>query len=89
MNNWITNIYPSFDFVPFLKDILLTNPVSKNDEIIFFEFIQKYISENSSMENQIRKEKKEKMKSQLFKSFIENDQTNMSFSEFKLPYFCY
>ena len=36
------------------------------------------------MENQIRKEKKEKMKSQLFKSFIENDQTNMSFSEFKL-----
>ena len=81
---WITVIYPSFDFVSFLKEILLTNPISKNDEIIFYDFIQKFISETSAMENTKRKEKKEQMKSQLFQDFIENDQTYMTFSEFKL-----
>ena len=84
LNKWITVLYPAFDFVPFLKNILLKDPVSKNDEIIFDEFIQKYISESSANENQISKEKKENMKSQLFKNFIENDQSNMTFSEFKL-----
>ena len=84
LNKWITVLYPAFDFVPFLKNLLLNNPVSKNDEIIFDEFIQKYISESSANENQINKEKKENMKSQLFKNYIENDQSNMTFSEFKL-----
>ena len=84
LNKWITLIYPAFDFVPFLKEILLSNPVSQNDEIIFYEFIQKYISESSLNENKIRKEKKDKMKEQLFQNFIENDQSNMTFSEFKL-----
>ena len=84
LNNWITLIYPEFDFVNFLKEILLTNPVSKNDETIFYDFIQKYISETSVNEIPIRKEKKEKMKEQIFKNFIENDQSNMTFSEFKL-----
>ena len=62
----------------------MKDPVSKTDEIIFDEFIQKYISESSASENQINKEKKENMKLQLFKNFIENDQSNMTFSEFKL-----
>ena len=84
LNKWITLIYPAFDFVPFLKEILLSSPVSQNDEIIFYEFIQKYISESSLNENKIRKEKKDKMKEQLFQNFIENDQSNMTFSEFKL-----
>ena len=84
LNNWITLVYPSFDFVPFLREILLTNPVSKNDVIIFYEFIQKFISDNAFNENVIRKERKEKMKEQLFKTFIENDQSNITFSEFKL-----
>ena len=84
LNKWITVLYPAFDFVPFLKNLLLKDPVSKTDEIIFDEFIQKYISESSASENQINKEKKENMKLQLFKNFIENDQSNMTFSEFKL-----
>ena len=84
LNDWISLIYPSFDFVPFLKEILLINPVSKNDENIFYEFMQKFISENTSVENKIRTEKKEKIKSQLFKFFIDNEQSNMSYSEFKL-----
>ena len=84
LNNWITLIYPSFDFVPFLKNILLKEPISNNDEIIFDEFIQKYITETTTNENKIRKEKKENMKKQLFTNFIENDQSNMSYSEFKL-----
>jgi hypothetical protein len=84
LNIWITVIYPSFDFVSFLREILLTNPISKNDEIIFYDFIQKFISETSAMENTKRKEKKEQMKSQLFQNFIENDQTYMTLSEFTL-----
>ena len=84
LNTWITLIYPTFDFVTFLKNILLNEPVSKNDEIIFDEFIQKFITETTANENQIRKEKKENMKKQLFQNFIENNQSNMTYSEFKL-----
>ena len=84
LNDWITLIYPSFDFVLYLKDILLDNPVSINDTSIFYEFMKKYISENKANESEAKKEKKNQIKNQLFKMFIENNQSLMTMSEFKL-----
>ena len=84
LNEWITLIYPSFDFVPFLKEILLDNPVSSNDSAVFYEFMKKYISDEKANESQIKKEKKGIIINQLFKIFIDNDQSNISMSEFKL-----
>ena len=84
LNDWITLIYPSFDFVPFLKVILLDKPVSSNDSIVFYDFMKKYISDTKANESQTKKEKKEKITQQLFKIFIDNNQSNMTMSEFKL-----
>ena len=84
LKNWITQIYPKFDFVEFLKRILLDNPVSINDGSMFYEFMKKYISEVKTNESDYQKEKKNNIKNQLFKIFVENDQSNMSMSEFKL-----
>ena len=84
LNEWIIPIYPNFDFVPFLKEILLDKPVSINDSSIFYEFMKKYISENKANESQEQREKRENIKNQLFKIFTENDQSSMTMSEFKL-----
>ena len=84
LNDWITLIYPDFDFVPYLREILLDKPVSVNDGTIFYEFMKKYISENKGNESDAKKEKKNNIKNQLFKIFIDNNQSNMTMSEFKL-----
>ena len=84
LNDWITLIYPDFDFVPYLREILLDKPVSINDGTIFYEFMKKYISETKDNESDAKKEKKNNIKNQLFKIFIDNNQSNMTMSEFKL-----
>ena len=84
LNDWITLIYPSFDFVLYLKEILLEKPLSINDSSIFYEFMKKYISEKKDDESEAQKEKKNKIINQLFSIFIENNQSNMTMSEFKL-----
>ena len=58
LNDWITLIYPDFDFVPYLREILLDKPVSINDGTIFYEFMKKYISETKDNESDAKKEKK-------------------------------
>ena len=80
----ITLIYPSFDFVAFLKEILLDKPVSINDGAVFYQFMEKFITENKANESEAKKEKKNVIKNQLFKIFTENNQKNMTMSEFKL-----
>ena len=84
LNNWIIQLYPNFDFVPFLKEILLDNPASINDPAVFYEFMKKYISEFKKDESEEQKQKKEEIKNKLFKIFTENNQSNMTMSEFKL-----
>ena len=80
----ITLIYPSFDFVAYLKEILLDKPVSVNDGAVFYQFMEKFITENKANESEAKKEKKKDIKNQLFKIFTENNQKNMTMSEFKL-----
>ena len=84
LSEWIILIYPNFDFVPFLKEILINKPVSINDSSLFYEFMKKYISDNKANESEEQKEKKHNIKNQLFKIFTEKDQNSMTMSEFKL-----
>ena len=84
LKKWIITLYPSFDFVSYLKEILLDKPVSINDRVVFYEFMQNYISSTKRKDSKEKKERKENIRNQLFKIFIENNQSNMTMSEFKL-----
>ena len=84
LKDWINTIYPNFEFVPFLKEILLDKPASINDSALFYEFMKKYISETKVNESKEQKEKRDNIKNQLFKIFTENNQNSMTMSEFRL-----
>ena len=84
LKDYIVYIYPNFDFVPYLKNILLDNPISINDGSLFYEFMKKYISEVKVNESQEQKDKRDNIKNQLFKILAENKQNSMTMSEFKL-----
>jgi len=78
LNEWITKIYPNFDFVEYLKGILLDNPISINDGAMFYDFMKKYISETKANESDETKEKRNNIKNKLFKIFVENNQRRYS-----------
>ena len=84
LKDWIIQIYPNFDFVEYLKGILLDNPISVNDGVMFYDFMKKYISEIKANESKEQKEKRNNIINQLFKIFIEKNQNSMTISEFKL-----
>ena len=74
----INNFYTKFDFLPFVKDILINNFVSPNDQLIFYDFIKNYILNTSNNEN------KNKIREQIFKIFTEINQSNINSSQFHL-----
>ena len=39
----VNKFYLDYDFIPFLKDVLLTNAVSPNDQTIFCDFVKAFI----------------------------------------------
>ena len=79
--NILTMIYPNYYFYPQLKDLLFENPVFQEDKTYFYEFIQSYCF--PSNDNYVN-ETKNKTKEELFNIFTENDQTLMTYKEFKL-----
>ena len=79
----INEFYPEYDFLPFLKNVLLTNPVSPNDQLIFYDFIKKYISENINS-NKISEETKEKFRQEIFELISENDKGDITLEQLKL-----
>ena len=84
LKDYLIFIYPNFDFVQYLKNILIDNPISINDGSLFYEFMKKYISESKANESQEQKDKRDNIKNQLFKILAENKQNSMTMSEFKL-----
>ena len=79
----LVKIYPKYDFIVKLKELLLENSVDKEDKKLFYNFIDNYCfprDENKNVKNEIRDQAKIK----LFNIFAEKDQTEMSYSEFKL-----
>jgi hypothetical protein len=56
----INVFYKDFNFLPFLKDVLITNAVSPNDQLIFYDFVEKYLNNNQNnvMDDEINKKKR-------------------------------
>ena len=74
----VDSIYPNYDCIWKIKELLLDNPVFEDDKKYFYRFCEKYCF--SKEEN----ETKNKAKKNLFNIFAENPQTKMNYSEFKL-----
>jgi hypothetical protein len=77
----INKLYTDYDFIPFLKEVLITNSVSPNDQLIFYDFVKKYISNNENTEDGSRKEK---IRQELFEILSENKQTDITLEQLKL-----
>ena len=79
----VNKYYTDYDFIPFLKDTLITNAVCPNDKLIFYDFVKKYITDNNNINNDavIRKEK---IKQELFEFISEDNQTDITVEQLKL-----
>ena len=74
----VRDIYPNYDCILKIKEILLDNPVFLEDKKYFYQFCEKYCFSNE--ENEI----KNKARIKLFNIFAEKPQTEMDYQEFKL-----
>ena len=81
----INVFYKDFNFLPFLKDVLITNAVSPNDQLIFYDFVEKYLNNNQNnvMDDEINK-KKEEIKNELFELISDNNQKEITKEQLKL-----
>ena len=48
LGHLIKYLYKEFDFVPFLKEVLVTNAVSPNDKLIFYQFVKSFLKQESA-----------------------------------------
>ena len=79
----INKLYTDYDFIPFLKGVLITDPVSPNDQLIFYDFVKKYITNNeNTSEDAISR--KEKIRQNLFDLLSENNQTEITVEKLNL-----
>ena len=79
----INKYYIDYDFIPFLKEVLLINPVSPNDHLIFYDFIKTYCTDNDK-DNFEAKVRKEKFREDLFELLSEKNQTEITIEQIKL-----
>ena len=77
----INKLYTDYDFIPFLKEVLITNSVSPNDQLIFYDFVKKYIANNENPDDDARKEK---IRQEIFEILSENKQTDITLEQLKL-----
>jgi len=79
----INKYYTSYDFLPFLKNVLIENAVSPNDQLIFYDFVKKYISDNDNI-NTDTIIRKEKIRKELFDLISESNPTEITVEQLKL-----
>ena len=81
----INVFYKDFNFLPFLKDVLITNSVSPNDQLIFYDFVEKYLNNNQNniMDDETNK-KKEEIKNELFELISDKNQKEVTMEQLKL-----
>ena len=79
----INKFYTDYDFTPFLKDVLLNDPVCPNDELIFYDFLKNYISNNENISDDSIK-RKEKIRKELFELLSEKNHTEITVEQIKL-----
>ena len=83
LGHLIKYLYKEFDFVPFLKEVLVTNAVSPNDKLIFYQFVKSFLKQESAAGEE-NEEQKEKNKKKLFELISENYETEVSLDEMNL-----
>ena len=79
----INKFYTDYDFLPFLREILIENAVSPNDQLIFYDFVKKYISSNDNI-NTDTIIRKEKIRDELFELISENKNFDINAEQLKL-----
>jgi len=81
----INVFYKDFNFLPFLKDILIANAVSPNDQLIFYDFVEKYLNNNKNnpIDDETNK-KKEEIKNELFELLSDDNQKEVTMEQLKL-----
>jgi hypothetical protein len=81
----INVFYKDFNFLPFLKDVLITNAVSPNDQLIFYDFVEKYLNNNQNnvMDDETN-QKKEIFKKELFELISDDNQKEVTMEQLKL-----
>ena len=77
----VDKVYPNYDFIMKIKEILLDNSVFIEDKKNFYLFCENYCFPKN--ENNIN-ETKNNAKIKLFKIFTEKEQTEMNYNEFRL-----
>ena len=86
----IDGLYKDYDFLPFLKEVLITKAVSPNDQLIFFNFVKKYLSSDDNESYSINdnecstKNQKEKIKKELFDLLSDNNQKDIRVEQIQL-----
>ena len=79
----VNKFYLDYDFIPFLKNVLLTNAVSPNDQTIFCDFVKKFIDNNDN-QNVNTIVRKEKIREELFELISDNNQTDITVEQLEL-----
>ena len=78
----LTEIYPNYNYIHKLKELLLDNPSTPSDKNLFYDFTTQFFSKEKNKKN--KNETREVMERELFEIFIKNDQTNITFQQFKI-----
>ena len=85
LGNMIKYLYKDYDFIPFLKEILITKALSPNDKLIFYQFIKQFLSnDNAAEENNVNEELNKKIKQNLFELISENKEEEITLDELGL-----
>jgi len=78
----LSRIYPNYNYISKIKELLLDNPSTPSDKNLFYDFTTQFFSIGKN--KQYKNETREVMKRELFEIFINNDQTNLTFQQFKI-----
>jgi len=79
----LINEYPDYDFLSFLKNILIINPINSNDQLIFYDFIKKFIS-GKYYTTKISEENRKKIKQEIFELISKDEQSEINLEQLKL-----
>ena len=81
LSNMMKTYYKDYDFIPFLKEVLIDKSVSPNDELIFYKFVEFHLMNNEEENNS---EIKENMKLKLFELISENKEKEVTYDQLNL-----
>ena len=83
LGHLVKYIYRDFDYISFLKEILITNAVSPNDKLIFYQFVKSFIK-NDAAAGEENEEEKIIVKQKLFELISKNDENEVTLEEMNL-----